>query len=111
MTSSGSDSDLLAVITAATLAAARGESLPTSTAQRLAKSICRRVCCEFGASRVYVPALDHQARDLAILAGLACGDTQSEIAARVGIHPSTVGRVAKRHRRQGDGLGPSGWGL
>lgn len=106
--------DVLAVIISAATLAARAEGLPIPAAQRLAKAICDRLRRELGTLRVYVPAPDRTARDRAILAGLAAGDGRVVVAARVGVHPSTVDRVARRNqerRRQGDGLGPAGWGL
>jgi hypothetical protein len=106
--------DVIAIIVSAATLAARAEGLPVPAAQRLAKAICDRLRRELGTLRVYVPAPDRSARDRAILAGLAAGDKREAIAARVGVHPSTVDRVAKRQqerRRQGDGLGPAGWGL
>jgi len=106
--------DVIAVIISAATVAARAEGLPATAAQRLAKAICDRLRRELGTLRVYVPAPDRSARDRAILAGLAAGEGRAVIAARVGVHPTTVDRVARRHqarRHQGDGLGPAGWGL
>ena len=106
--------DVLAVIISAATLAARAEGLPVQAAHRLAQAVCDRLRREFGALRVYVPAPDRSARDRAILTGLAAGESRGDIAHRVGVHPTTVDRVARRHqarRHQGDGLGPAGWGL
>lgn len=104
---------IITVILAAATAAARAEGLDQRSATRLAASITDRLRRELGTARVYIPAPSRAARDRAILAGLAQGDSRQAIAARIGVHVTTVDRVARRHQgaRQRAGMGPAEWVL
>lgn len=105
--------DVIAVIISAATVAARAEGLPATAAQRLAKAICDRLRRELGTLRVYVPAPDRSARDRAILAGLANGDSRQAIANRVGVDVKTVYRVERRRQQQNlrerTGLATADW--
>lgn len=111
--SSGDGDAILAVIVAAATTAATAEGLDHRAAHRLAAAITDRLRRELGTLRVYIPAPSRAARDRAILAGLAAGEGRAVIAARVGVHPTTVDRVARRHQRppQRHGFGPAEWSL
>ena len=116
--SSGDGDAILAVIVAAATTAATAEGLDHRAAHRLAAAITDRLRRELGTLRVYIPAPSRAARDRAILAGLANGDSRQAIANRVGVHVTTVDRIARRHqaeraknRRAHTGLGPAEWVL
>lgn len=109
----GDGDAVLAVIVAAATTAATAEGLDHRAAHRLAAAITDRLRRELGTLRVYIPAPSRAARDRAILAGLANGDSRQAIASRVGVHVTTVDRIARRHQaaRQRAGMGPAEWVL
>jgi hypothetical protein len=102
-------SDVLTVIVDAAVVAAAAEGLSQGPAKRIGEAICARLRAEYGTALVYVPAPDRSARDRAIVAGLAAGDSPAVVARRVGVHESTVRRV--RHRQQRRSMAPSEWEL
>jgi DNA-binding NarL/FixJ family response regulator len=88
--------------------AAKAEGVSVSSAKRIGKAISNRLRAEYGSEMVYIPAPDRSARNIAIVAGLAAGDAPQEIAARVGVHVTTVRRVRQRTRRS---IAPAEWEL
>ena len=109
----GEGEEVISVIVAAATTAATAEGLDHRAAHRLAAAITDRLRRELGTLRVYIPAPSRAARDRAILAGLANGDSRQAIANRVGVHVTTVDRIARRHQaaRQRAGMGPAEWVL
>ena len=99
------DSDVLASILAAAGDAAIGEGLPPAAAKRIGIAICESLQRDYGTSRVYIPARSTAARDRAILAAVGAGEQKTLIAARIGVHVSTVERVARRYFGQPSGIG------
>lgn len=109
----GDGDAVLAVIVAAATTAATAEGLDHRAAHRLAAAITDRLRRELGTLRVYIPAPSRAARDRAILAGLANGDSRQAIANRVGVHVNTVHNIARRHQKhkQRLGIGTEEWVL
>ena len=104
--------ELIAVIVEAATGAARAEGLDPPAARRVATAITDRLRQELGTMRVYIPAPSREARDQAILAGLANGDNRQTVANRVGVSVGTVDRVVRRRRnklRDQDGFAPENW--
>ena len=101
-------SDVLTAITETAVSSAMVEGLERARAERVGRLICEHIQRDFGTTRVYIPAANRDARDRAILAGLAQGDTPTAIARRVGVSKSTVYRLKRRQPR---GLAPDDWVL
>jgi Mor family transcriptional regulator len=103
--------ELIAAIVEAATGAARAEGLDPPAARRVATAITDRLRREMGGSRVYIPAPSREARDQAILAGLANGDNRRTVANRVGVSVGTVDRVARRRGRsqEPDDFAPKDW--
>lgn len=106
----GASDDILAAIVDAAAVAAAAEGLSDTSAHRIARAICERLQRDYGTATIYVPARSREARDRAILVGLAAGEPASEIARRVGVHQSTVLRVRQRHQQRRS-IAPDGWEL
>lgn len=62
----------------------------------LCGQIIRQVRRRWGGGQVYIRAIDRDARDALIQAGLAAGEPVQDIARRAQVHPATV-----RRRRAG----------
>ena len=109
----GEGEEVISVIVAAATTAATAEGLDHRAAHRLAAAITDRLRRELGTLRVYIPAPSRAARDRAILAGLAAGDSRQAIASRVGVDVKTVYRVERRRQQQNlrerTGLATADW--
>lgn len=72
--------------------------IPEAVARQTAEQLLDGISREYGCERIYVPAPSKAARDRAILAGLASGDSRAAVARRCGVSVATVARVQARHR-------------
>lgn len=87
------------------------------SAKALATRLVGMIRQHFGTQRIYVRAPSREPRNAEILALYDAGESKIAIAARFGIHASTVARIVAAHRlppprpSQGDGLGPRNWNL
>jgi len=70
--------------------------IPEPIARQTAARLLERIQAEYGTERVYIPAAAPEARNRAIRAGIASGETAAAVARRIGCSVSTVRRVAAR---------------
>lgn len=92
-------------------------NLSAEGARTLATRLVGMIREHFGTERAYIRAPSREPRNAEILALYDAGESKIAIAAKFGIHYSTVARIIANHRlppkrpSQGDGLGPKGWGI
>jgi DNA-binding NarL/FixJ family response regulator len=79
------------------------------------EEIAERVCLDLrrthGGERYYIPAMGGADLEARILQARRAGAKVRQIAADLGVHPSTVSRTVTRANRQQTGLGTPDWCL
>lgn len=76
------------------------EGIAPQQARRVSESVCLRLRDEFGACRIYVPGVYRTAKQSAILADLANGLSDQEVADRNSCARATVWRARKKAQQR-----------
>lgn len=85
--------DLLVSVTKAEL---QRLEIPADIAEESAQRLLDALQRLAGGERHYLPAPSRDARDRAIRAALAAGESRASVARRLGLHVATVDRVRRR---------------
>lgn len=72
---------------------------------------CRQLQRDFGGRDHYLPALKKHTRHQQIAADLRAGVPPAEVAAKHGVHPKTVAKIAAKRSADDPGLGTKDWVL
>lgn len=81
------------------------------TALTDAGKLCESLQRRFGGHDHYVPVSDKSTRNARIAADLRAGQKPKDVAAKHGVHLTTVVRAAKRVEAGDDGFGSPDWNL
>lgn len=101
----GQSDALIIAIHAAAIRAATAHGCAADCARAIAEDLCLAIRKSHGGERHYVARHDRQSRDAEIIAQLDSGDPPAVVAARSGVHRTTVIRVKRRS------IAPDGWEL
>lgn len=101
--------DLLTAFRSTLLWALNQHHVPYEQSKKTTDIACREICLYWGGEAHWIPAVDRDGRDAAILEAARNGDSRKVVAHACGVSVRTVIRVVKRQQQLG--LGRDEWVL